>query len=58
MRNVWKIVMRGLVRNVWKIVMRDSGYPAQFPYIDQWLNLVQNPLLGSAGVPSLWGYKS
>ena len=34
---------RGLVRNVWKIVTGDPGHPDQFPYIDQWLNLVQNP---------------
>ena len=31
---------RGLVRNVWKI---GTGHPDQFPYIDQWLNLVENP---------------
>ena len=34
---------RGLVRNVWKTVMGDLGHPDQFPYIDQWLNLVQKP---------------
>ena len=34
---------RGLVRNVWKIVTGDPGHPDQFPYIDQWLNLVQKP---------------
>ena len=34
---------RGLVRNVWKIVTEDPRHPDQFPYIDQWLNLVQKP---------------
>ena len=32
------------MRNVWKIVTGDPGHPDQFPYIDQWLNLVQKPL--------------
>lgn len=29
-----------LVKTVWNIVTGDPGNPDQFPYIDQWLNLV------------------
>ncbi|KAL0593761.1 Gag polyprotein [Plecturocebus cupreus] len=31
------------VQATWEVVTRTSGHPDQFPYIDQWLDLVQNP---------------